>query len=131
MYYKYEKKKYNIITKTIGYGGNIEGDEIVSYGASSTKEKIRISSISGYVIDKITINGEGIDVKDNTSTMVVEYFKSVTEDKLIEVTFKQAPVIVPNTLSGLSILTMVLGGVLVIIGSYILLFKKKVLSLIK
>lgn len=123
--YKYKKKEFKIITKAIGYGGYIEGDEIVKYGEDSTEDKIKIKSKEGYEVEKITINGEEIEIKGDRTEIILEYFKNVVENKTVEVRFRQLPVKAPNTSSRINMFSVILGIALIFVGSLLIIIQKK------
>ena len=90
------KKKFNITTDVIELygvkGGTITGEdeapyETVEYGKNSTQE-IKIVPESGYIITKITINGEDYAfTPNNDGTFTMPLFENMTENKHIVVTF--------------------------------------------
>ena len=97
--YEYEKLKFKITTKVDGDGGTIEGDETVKYRENSTVDKIKIKAKEGYEINKITINGKDFEITDNEK-MTIPYFKKVTENKEIIVSFNKK-IINPKTLDNI------------------------------
>ena len=109
--YTYEKIKLNVTTKVNGMGGTIEGDEIVLYGDNSTEGKIKIKADSGYIISKILINGKKLDIPKNSDSMILSNFVNMGENKLIEVSFEQKPIIVkvPKTDSNRPSIITILG----------------------
>ena len=109
--YKYEKIKLYVTTKVNGTGGTIEGDEIVLYGDNSTENKIKIKADNGYIISNILINGKKMNIPKNSKIMTLSNFIKMGENKLIEVSFKQQPIIVnvPKTDSNISPLISILG----------------------
>ena len=116
--FAYQKKNVKVETITHGIGGKIQGDETVSYGEDSTKDHIVIEAEDGYQIESILINGEEIELKGVETKKVLENFKKMKEDKIVEVTFKKLymEIEVPNTaLSKSRLLTII--GLLCILGS--------------
>ena len=87
--YKYEKIQVKVETKVHGIGGKIVGDEVVYYGENSTKDKIVIEAEEGYQIERIVINGEEMKIKGIQTKMILDNFKEMKEDKLVEVSFKK------------------------------------------
>lgn len=87
LFYKYQKKIVEIKTISNGIGGDITGDEEVTYGEDSTKDKIIIKAEEGYEIDKLIINGKEQDIKGEY--VVLDNFKEMKENKLLVVTFKK------------------------------------------
>ena len=93
---KNTQKKYRITTEVEGrVGGNISGAysdpyETVVYKENNQKEIVMTPS-TGYSIIKITINGKELDISSigegETYTIPAEYFKEMTEDKHIVVTY--------------------------------------------
>ena len=124
--YYYERIKLKVETKA-KEGGTIEGNENVYYGDDSTKDKIRIKANPGYVIDKIKINGKDIEVPENSSEMTISNFIKMTEDKLVEVTFKTKPqvVTVPKTSSFISKIVLIIGFIFIITSSIYIYSKTK------
>ena len=132
--YEYEKIKLNVITKVIGTGGVIEGDEVVLYGDDSTKDKIKIQADNGYVISKILINGEELGIPGNTESMILSNFIKMTEDKIVEVSFEPKPVVVkaPKTDSNKPLFVVITGVLFVGIALIFYLYKTgKLSSLLK
>lgn len=125
--YKYERIKLKIETKVNGDGGTITGDEDVFYGEDSTKDNIKITSHEGYLIDKLTINGSEIKVPENSETLIVSNFPHMTENKLVEVSFKKKPLVVnvPKT-SSFIIIPIILG--LIILGASVYVIKNKTIN---
>ena len=109
--YTYEKIKLYVTTKVNGTGGTIEGDEIVLYGDNSTENKIKIKADNGYTISRILINGKKMNIPKNSKIMTLSNFIKMGENKIIEVSFKQQPIIVnvPKTDSNISPLISILG----------------------
>lgn len=101
------KKEFNITTeveeKNGIKGGSISGEgrtpyETVVYGNDNTKE-IKMIPEPGYVITKITINGQEVEFeRTEDGSYVLPPFTNITEDKHIVVTYiekeKQAPEII-------------------------------------
>lgn len=81
------KEKFKIVTKGIGDGGVVSGDEVIYQGTDSTPNYIIIHADEAYYIASIKINGIAQNVT-NVNDMVLDNFKSIQENKLIEVTFK-------------------------------------------
>lgn len=123
IYYKYERIKYNITTKVNGEGGIITGDEIVYFGENSTKDKIVITAEDGYVIDFITINGDKITIKEGQEKLILEQFQDVKENKVVEVTFKKAPINPDTAINIFSGITLLIG--LLLINTLIITISKK------
>ena len=125
--YKYERIKLKIETKVNGDGGTITGDEDVFYGEDSTKDNIKITSHEGYLIDKLTINGSEIKVPENSEMLIVSNFPHMTENKLVEVSFKKKPLVVkvPKT-SSFIIIPIILG--LIILGASVYVIKNKTIN---
>ena len=123
--YYYQRTKVKVNTKA-NEGGTIEGDEDVYYGEDSTVDKIRIKADPGYVIDKIKINGKEIEVPENSSELTLSNFVKMTEDKLVEVSFKKkaAEVVnVPITSSFISKVVLAIGTLLIALSS-VIIYKK-------
>ena len=112
--YIYEKIKLNVTTKVKGNGGTIEGDEVVLYGEDSTPDKIKIAAISGYIIDELTINGEKVDLPENSGSLTMSNFINMTEDKLVEVSFKEKAIIVDVPKTDKSALAPIIIGMIVL-----------------
>ncbi len=89
IYYKYQKKKVKVETIVHGIGGKIVGNETLYYGNNSTENKIIIEAAEGYQIDTIRINGEDIKLEGTKIKLVLDNFKEMKEDKVIEVTFRK------------------------------------------
>jgi hypothetical protein len=109
----YYRKMVNVITRVDGEGGTIEGDEKVLEANDSTPDKIIIKADENHYIKKITINGEEIEITDDKE-MILENFKIMKEDKLVEVSFgdiiKEVPKTDKNTiLPIISFITLVIG----------------------
>ena len=127
--YYYEKVKLKVETKVNGKGGKISGNEEVLYGNDSTKEKIKIVADTGYVVDKVLINGKDLMVSDNLTTIVLDNFIKMTDDKIVEVTFKEKPnliVNVPKTASNSKIMIIGLIFILTSLITYIIIQNKKI-----
>ena len=69
--------------------GTVTGSEEVPYGEDSTPNNIVITPTEGNVISKIIVNGEEIEITDETK-MILPGFTNVTGDITIEVVFKEA-----------------------------------------
>ena len=110
--YRY-RKIMTITTKVNNEGGKIEGDEGVLEKQNSTPKKIVIKADQNHFIEKVTINGEEIEVTDEKE-MVLDYFIEIEENKLIEVTFGEIIKDVPKTANN-TILPIV-AGIMFIIG---------------
>ena len=109
LYFKYRKRKHKITTKVNGLGGTIKGDEEVEEGNDSTKDNIVIKSDSGYIINKISINGKELEFNGELSEFTLDNFKDVREDKTIIVEFKEKPIYEnPATGSFMSIITSII-----------------------
>ncbi|MBR3003122.1 MAG: Cna B-type domain-containing protein, partial [Clostridia bacterium] len=93
---KYKEYKITTDVKEINgtKGGSISGEdeypyETVRYSENNTKE-IKMTPDEGYSIIDITVNGESISfdtANDGSYTMPANYFKNMTEDKQIVVTY--------------------------------------------
>ena len=87
------KLQYNITTKVEGIGGNISGEgktpyESVDKGENSVKDLI-ITPNEGYIVERITVNGEPISFKEEANhTVILNKFINMQEDKEIIVKFK-------------------------------------------
>lgn len=81
------KEKFRVITRVDGEGGVIVGDEYVYQGTDSTPNYIVATANDGYYIKKITINGQEITIT-NKHRNVVDYFRSIQENKTVVVTFE-------------------------------------------
>ena len=114
--YEYEKIKLNILTKVDGEGGTIEGDEIVPYGNDSTVDKIKMKADSGYVIEKVTINGQEVGIAENLESLTLSNFVKMTDDKLVVVKYKAKPLIVDveKTSANTPLIITILGIVFII-----------------
>ena len=128
--YYYERIKVQVLTKVRGAGGTIEGNEVVYYGNDSTKDKIRIKASNNYYIDKVWINGKEIEVPKESTVLVISNFPKMTDNKLVEVSFKAKPtttVVVPKTSSFIPALVMAFAALLVGISSFIMyrVFRKR------
>ncbi len=95
--YYYEKIHVHIETVVNGTGGKIEGDEEFLWGEDSTEDKIKITADEGYVIMDVFVNGVRLDIPLNQTEMVLDPFKNMTENKLIEVTFHYGLITNPET----------------------------------
>jgi len=94
--YEYRRLKYNIDIEVIGGVGTVTGDETIYYGDDSKENNIVITPDEGYLIEKITINGEEIEIT-NEESMTLPNFKNVKNNIKIEVTFMEKPIPVPIT----------------------------------
>ncbi len=94
--YTYEKLKYDIDTEVIGGNGDITGDEEVPYGEDSTPDNIVITPDDGYEIERVIIDGREIELIERDK-LVIDNFKNVKEDHLVQVEFSEAPIEVPIT----------------------------------
>ena len=117
----YYRRIVNVITKVTNEGGTIVGDEEVLEEKDSTPNKIVIKADDNHYIEKVTINGEEIEITDNKE-MILENFKSMKEDKIVEVSFgeiiKEVPKTDKNTiLPIISIIVLAVGMLIVIIQS--------------
>ena len=117
----YYRKIVNVITKVTNEGGTIVGDEKVLEEEDSTPNKIVIKADDNHYIEKVTINGEEIEITDNKE-MILENFKAMKEDKIVEVSFgeiiKEVPKTDKNTiLPIISIIVLAVGMLIVIIQS--------------
>ena len=116
--YEYEKINLNIITKVIGGGGSISGDEVVSYGENSTEGKIIIKPQKGYIVTKITVNGKELNGISCENGCTLDKFEKMLENKTINVYFEKIKNN-PETLS-LGDLTIT---IIILICSVIILYK--------
>lgn len=94
--YTYEKLKFDIKTEVLGGSGEITGDEEVSYGNDSTVDYIVITADEGYEIELVYVDGVLIDITD-PDRMVLDNFKDVKENHLVQVLFSEKPIEVPIT----------------------------------
>lgn len=92
----YYRKVFNVITQVDGIGGTIVGDEEILEGNDTTPNKIVITPNENFVIDRITINGEEIEIT-NKKGMTLPYFGKLIEDKRIVVSFVEFLDDVPST----------------------------------
>ena len=123
--YYYEKIKLNINTKVNGTGGIISGDEEVYYGDDSTKGKIKIIADNGFVIDKILINGKEFKINEGIKSLNLDNFINMSDNKLIEVSFKKAPEVIVNVENTSSNSTKIfIGFILTIISILIFIYYK-------
>ena len=127
--YKYERIRFNIKTIVRGEGGEITGNELVPWGENSTKDNIVIRAKKGYAIDKVIVDGKEIRVTAKDE-MIVDFFKDVKEDHLVEVTFI---VYNPNTsakyIIAAIVLSVITSLVVLVYGKRKLIFTtKKVIS---
>lgn len=123
----YYRKILKITTSVDGVGGTIKGDETVYEGYDSTPKNIVIKPKKGYVIESITINGENIEVIDETG-MILDNFIEMQEDKNIIVKFKQVVIDVPITDSNTTIL--IVAALILIFGIVFIIFHKKIFEII-
>ena len=91
-------------------------DEEVLEEKDSTPNKIVIKTDDNHYIEKVTINGEEIEITDNKE-MILENFKAMEEDKIVEVSFgeiiKEVPKTDKNTiLPIISFITLVIGVII-------------------
>ncbi len=127
--YTYEKLKFDIVTEVIGGGGDIVGDEKISSGDDSTIDYIVITPDDGYEIQRVVIDGEEIEVT-NKNKMIIDNFKNVRENHLVQVQFTEKPIKVPITGSNtklipIAIIAIILGIVIAIKTGYLSkVFKK-------
>ena len=91
-----EKLRYDIDTEVIGGNGDITGDEEVPYGEDSTPDNIVITPDDGYEIERVIIDGREIELIERDK-LVIDNFKNVKEDHLVQVEFSEAPIEVPIT----------------------------------
>ena len=87
LYFKYKKRRHKITTKVSGSDGTITGDEEVDEGTDSTKNKIKIKANNGYVIARVMINGETVEIGEQLTEYTLNNFINVREDKDIVVEF--------------------------------------------
>jgi hypothetical protein len=121
--------KFDIVTEVIGGGGDIVGDEKISSGDDSTIDYIVITPDDGYEIQRVVIDGEEIEVT-NKDKMIIDNFKNVRENHLVQVQFTEKPIKVPITGSNtklipIAIIAIILGIVIAIKTGYLSkVFKK-------
>ena len=94
--YTYEKLKFDIKTEVLGGLGEITGDEEISYGNDSTVDYIVITPDEGYEIELVYVDGVAIEITD-PDRMVLDNFKNVKENHLVQVLFSEKPIEVPIT----------------------------------
>ena len=120
--YEYKRITLNITTKVVSNGGGtIIGDETLYYGDDSTPNTIIISAEDGYIIDTIKINNVNYKVTDKKQ-MVIEPLKHVTEDTIVEVSFKETSLENPETSSIIVIFTI--SGLFILTSTSVVLIKK-------
>ena len=120
--YEYKRITLNITTKVVSNGGGtIIGDETLYYGDDSTPNTIIISAEDGYIIDTIKINNVNYKVTDKKQ-MVIEPLKHVTEDTIVEVSFKETSLENPETSSIIAIFTI--SGLFILTSTSVVLIKK-------
>lgn len=129
--YEYEKIKFKITTEVDGEGGTIKGDEEVEYGENSTKNFIVIKPNNGYILDKIYINNEEIELTEyEKKKLTLNNFVNILEDKNIKVTFKKDKEVFENPDTGATAsFIMILIGVLTINIIYLKNHKPKIFKL--
>jgi len=128
--YKYQKIKLQVETVVHGPGGKIKGNEIIYYGEDSTKDKIVINSEPGYVIEKLIINEEEIDIAKGKDKFVVDNFINMKESKLVVVSFMKKPPTIKNPATGI-IIVMITIYTIMLLSTIIYTFlinKRKALS---
>ena len=117
-------KKVEVVTRVIGGNGNITGDETVVYKNDSTKDYIIITPDEGYILGMLRINGEEIKItEDMLHGFVLKNFVSMTEDKLVEVSFVKVEEN-PNTTTTKIFLFIIID--LITIAAIFLLYNKKI-----
>ncbi len=94
--YTYEKLKFSIKTEVIGGQGEITGDEEVEYGDDSTPDNIVITPDDGYEIERVIIDGVEIELTERNK-LIIDNFKKVKANHLVQVEFSEAPIEVPIT----------------------------------
>ncbi len=94
--YTYEKLKYDIKTEILGGVGEITGDEEIEYNEDSTPDYIVITAGEGYEIEYVIVDGTLIDITDKEH-MIIDNFKNVKENHLVQVFFSEKPIEVPIT----------------------------------
>lgn len=122
--YIYEKIKLQVETKIKTSGGNIEGNEEVLYGEDSTKDKIKIKADTEYIIDKVWIDGEEVEIPKDLTVLTLSNFPKMNSNKLVEVSFKEKTVIVkvPKTNANIPAYILIAAFILIIvsgIGTYV------------
>ena len=94
--YTYEKDKFVIKTEVIGDGGTITGDEEVPYGGDSTPDYIVITPDDEHEVEAVYIDGSPVE-EINKEGMIIDNFKDVKENHLVQVIFTEKPIEVPIT----------------------------------
>ena len=111
--YEYERITYNILVTVSGGVGSAAGSEEVLYENDSKEGYITIKPSEGYVIDKVLVDGEEIDITDNKG-MILNNFKKVNKNHKIEVLFTEEEIPVPIT--GISKKIIVIALIILSIG---------------
>jgi hypothetical protein len=94
--YEYQRNTYNVNVTVTGGVGDVTGSEEVLYDNDSKEGYITIKPSEGYVIDKVMVDGEEIEITNNKD-MVLDNFKKVNKDHSIEVLFTEEEIPVPIT----------------------------------
>ena len=110
--YRYEKLRVKVMTKVRSMGGTIKGDETVDYGNDSTPDNIKIEAEEGYVIEKVIINGEELEIPSEKESLTLSNFQEMDSDKLIEVVFKKKALVVNVPSTGSKTILNIIGLIL-------------------
>ena len=94
--YYYDKEKYVITVNVVDGDGTASGTEEVKYGSNSTEGNIVIIPGTYYEIDTIVVDGVALEIT-NPDMMVLENFKNVKENHVVNVLFSEKPIEVPIT----------------------------------
>ena len=94
--YEYQRNTYNVNVTVTGGVGDVTGSEEVLYDNDSKEGYITIKPSEGYVIDKVIVDGEEIEITNNKD-MVLDNFKKVNKDHSVEVLFTEEEIPVPIT----------------------------------
>lgn len=125
--YEYQRNTYNVNVSVTGGVGDVTGSEEVLYDNDSKEGYITIKPSEGYVIDKVIVDGEEIEITNNKD-MVLDNFKKVNKDHSIEVLFTEEEIPVPIT--GMSNKIIVIALIILSLGIMYLAvnngFKKKI-----
>ena len=117
----YYRRVVHIITKVIGGGGKITGDEEIYKGYDSTKDYIVITPDKDYVIDKLTVNGVEYEITDENG-MIMDQFLNVQEDILVEVRFAK---VVKTPPSAANTILPIIALMILVLGTGLIVFQKK------
>ena len=94
--YYYKRIEFKVETEVIGGMGEITGEETVYYGDDSTPDNIVITPAEYYEIDRVIVDGVEIEVTD-PDKMILDNFKNVHENHLVQVDFAEKPIEAPIT----------------------------------